>query len=509
MRFLRRFSVRLSLLFLVLLLLLSFLLVTIAQRTFEMRQVEIDQWVNRNLAADMASEIEPYLSEGESSPAVGSAIHYMMVLNPAIEIYVLDSQGSILAFFVEGGRPLRSEQVDLGPIRRFLSDPEDLPIYGDDPRSPEDRTHFSAAPLRLGDGSRGYLYVVLRSSLYNAAQEGIGSSPVAETLRDSLIITVSLVAVLGLLAFFLVTRRLEGLTRTVRAFGSEPAGSRAGIRAHVASRDEIGELARSFNQMADTIEANLRKLETSDRTRRELIANIAHDLRNPLASIRGYTETLLEKDAALSPEDRRRYLQISLNRAAALSRLIDGLFELSKLEAPGARPKRERFSLAELVQDVVMHLSHEAESKNLTVTAGRPDALYFVDADLQMMERLLVNLIENAIRHSPPGGTVTVGLSSLGDGVSCVVSDEGPGVSPEMRERIFDRFYIGDQSRRAAKRGSGLGLAIAKRIVDLHGGRIWVEEAAAGSAFVFVVPSGEQPRDREAGRSPLELERPT
>jgi len=136
-----------------------------------------------------------------------------------------------------------------------------------------------------------------------------------------------------------------------------------------------------------------------------------------------------------------------------------------------------------------MHLGHEAESKKVTVTAGRPDALYFVDADLQMMERLLINLIENAILHSPPGGRVDVELSWEVDGVRCLVTDEGPGVSPEMRERIFDRFYIGDQSRRAAKRGSGLGLAIAKRIVDLHGGRIWVEEAAVGSAFVFVVPS--------------------
>ncbi len=489
MRFLRRFSVRLSLLFLVLLLLFSLLLITIAQRTFEMRQVEIDQRVNRNLAADMASEIEPYLSQGEESPEVGSAIHYMMVLNPAIEIYVLDSAGHILAFFAEGGQTLRSEQVDVGPIDRFLSYPEDLPIYGEDPRSPEQRTHFSAAPLQLGDGSRGYLYVVLRSSLYNAAQEGIGSSLVAETLRDSLIITVSVVAVLGLLAFFLVTRRLEKLTQTVQAFGSELAGSRAGIRAEVASRDEIGELARSFNQMADTIEANLRKLETADRTRRELIANISHDLRNPLASIRGYTETLLEKDETLSPADRRRYLQISLDRAAALSRLIDGLFELSKLESPGATPKRERFSLAELVQDVVMHLGHEAESRGVSLKAGRPDALYFVYADLQMTERLLINLIDNAIRHSPPGGRVTLELFSEVDGVRCVVADEGPGVSPDMRERIFDRFYIGDHSRSAAKRGSGLGLAIAKRIVDLHGGRIWVEEAAVGSAFAFVVPS--------------------
>jgi signal transduction histidine kinase len=335
---------------------------------------------------------------------VASAIHYMMVLNPAIEIYVLDSLGRILAFFAEGGRPLALERVDLGPVRDFLADPEDLPIYGDDPRSPGEKTHFSAAELELGAGETGYLYVVLRSSLYDAAQEGLGSSLVGETLRDSLVITVPLVALLGLLAFFLVTRRLETLSRTVRAFGSEVAGSQEKIRARVSSRDEIGELARSFNQMADTIEANLRKLEAADRTRRELVANISHDLRNPLASIRGYTETLMAKDSELSPEERRRYLRISLDRAAALSRLIDGLFELSKLEAPDIRPKPERFSLAELVQDVVMHLRHEATSNDVSLAAEEPQDLFFVVADLQMIERVLINLIDNPIRHSPARG---------------------------------------------------------------------------------------------------------
>jgi signal transduction histidine kinase len=490
MRLFRRFSVRLSLVFLVLLLILSFLLVTIAQGTFEMRQIEVDQRVNRGLAADMLAEIEPYLPRGPQAEEIGEVFHYMMVLNPAIEIYLLDSTGSILAYFVEPGMPLQLERVDLEPIRAFLEGNQELPIYGDDPRDPDEPTHFSVAPVDFPDGASGYLYVVLQSSLYDEAREGIESSLIAQTVRDSLVITVPLVAVLGLVAFFLFSRRLERLARTVRAFGSGLSGPQRAIRARVSSDDEIGELARSFNQMADTIEASVRRIEGADRARREFIANISHDLRNPLATIRGYTETLLQKEGALTSEERRRYLSITLDRAAALSRLIDGLFELSKLEAPDAQPKPERFSLAELVQDVVMHLGHEAEVAGVELVAEKPAELFFVEADVQMIERLLINLIENAINHTPRGGSVRVLLRGCEEGVRCEVADEGPGIPPEKRRRLFERFYIADDSRGAAKRGSGLGLAISKRIVELHAGRIAYEGSEEGSIFAFVLPIG-------------------
>ncbi len=489
MKLLRRFSVRLSLLFLILLVVFSLMLLSLAQRSFEIHRVEIDQRVNRNLAADMALELQPELAKGKDPGDLGSLIHYMMVLNPAIEIYALDENGRILAFFAEPGREPQMDRVDLEPVHRFLDPTEGLPIYGDNPRMPSEPTHFSSAPLDLGAAGRGYLYVVLRSSLYEVAQTDAESSYLVATLRQALVVVVPVVALLGLIAFFFFTRRLDALTKTVRAFGKGSYSPRVATT----SRDEIGELSASFNQMADTIEANLRNLKDADRARREIAASISHDLRNPLASIRGYTETLLQKDAELSPQERKKYLRISLDRAAALSRLIDGLFELSKLEAPGVAIQKERFSLAELVQDVVMQFSPTADERQVRLSAADPGELFFVHADLQMIERVLTNLIDNALRHSPVGGSVAIALSRMGDDeILCRVSDEGSGVPSELRDRVFERFFNGDASRGAPYKGSGLGLAIAKRIVTLHGGRIGVDAPAdkpTGSSFFFVLPS--------------------
>jgi signal transduction histidine kinase len=486
MSFFRRFYMRLSLIFLVLLVALAALQALVALRTFEMRRVEIDQRVNRGLAADMAGEIEPHLEEGGQPEDVGSVIHYMMVLNPAVEIYVLDAEGRILAFFAEGTRELGLEDVDLAPVRAFLEG-QLLPIYGDDPRRPGTPRHFSAAPLDLGGGRSGYLYIVLQSTRYHNALAELESAYLSDAVRDAFLVTVPLVALVGLLVFFVLTRRLQALTETVRAFGR---GSYA-PRARETGGDEIAELAESFNAMADTIEANLAELAQADRDRRTLVASISHDLRNPLSSIRGYTETLLDKDDVLQPADRRRYLHITLDRAARLSRLIDDLFELSKLEAPDSAPRREEFSLAELAHDLVMQMQPEADARGIALTAEEPEELFIVNADVQLTERCLANLMENALHHTPAGGAVTVGVRRCELGVRVLVRDTGSGVPPGEEERIFDRFNVGEGSRSSSREGSGLGLAIAKRVVELHGGRIGIESTGpAGSVFYFEYPVG-------------------
>lgn len=493
MIFFRRFYLKLSLIFLALLALLALLQIVNGERIFRRRQIELEQRVNRNLAADMAAELEPHLDGDPTTDEIGSLIHYMMVLNPAIEIYVLDRSGNVLAFFAEPGKEMVQEQVDLEPLLSFLGPATSLPILGDDPRHPGDRTHFSAAPLRLGDQRRGYLYVVLESTQYDHASEDLGYRFLFDAITATLLVSLPLVAIVGLLIFFLLTRRLESLTRTVRAFASGDLLARAPAR----SRDELGELANSFNEMAGTILKSMEGLKEGDRLRRELVASISHDLRNPLASIQGYTETLLEKGDRLSPGERRRYLGVTLNRTKLLGRLVENLFELSKLEAREREPRRERFSLSELVQDVVSQGRLKSGEARVSVDAEDPGQLFLIEADVEMIERVLANLLDNAIAHSPAGGRVRIELREVSLGcddretpaVRTVVADEGPGVAPEERERVFQRFYISDQSRAAARRGSGLGLAISKHIVELHGGCVGIEESGErGSRFYFDLP---------------------
>ena len=490
MIFFKRFYLKLSLLFLALLALLAVLQIAASATVYKRREIEIDQRLNRDLARQMAMEIEPQLTGDPDSPEIGALIHYMMVLNPAIEIYVLNAQGEVLAFFAEPGKEMVEQNVSVSPITEFVEGERELPIFGDDPRHPGEKTHFSAAPMRLGDGSPGYLYIVLESGLYDDASQESGSFFFFSALLRAFLITLPVVAIIGLLLFFLLTRRLQTLGETLRTFA---AGNRT-VRAESSSADELGELARSFNDMADTIEAQVEELRKADKLRRELVAAISHDLRNPLAAIRGYAETLHQKEVS---EEQKRYLEIILNRSAVVSRLVDNLFELSKLEAREREPDRERFSLSELAQDIVSQQALAAKEREVVLLAKDPGELFFVDADLAMIERGVLNLLENAIAHTPSGGTVELALerSRSGTGaeqVTLSVIDEGPGVAEEEQERLFERFYIGDKSRNAAHRGSGLGLAIAKQIVELHGGTIWVEsEPGKGSSFRFSIPLAE------------------
>jgi len=488
MIFPKKFYLRISALFLFLLVVMAVVQTIAARASYERRQIEVDQRVNAGLAAAMAAEIEPFLGSPPDLSRVGETIHYMMVMNPAVEIYLLDANGKILAFYAEPGKKIVADRVSVAPIKRFLSPGAVFPIYGDDPRHPGEKKHFSAAHIDMPEGDSGYLYIVLRSSLYDSAEMGLGERYLLLSLRQGLFVALPIVALLGLVVFFYSTRRLEELNRVVRAFGSDGYKGRALI----SSGDEIGELAASFNAMADTIAANVEELRNADQKRRQLVASISHDLRNPLSSIRGYTETLLERDGRLEPEARRRYLEIVLRNTDVLGRLVEDLFELSKLEARDARIRKERFSLSELVQDVTLKMQPRAEEAGNTVRADIPDSLHMIAGDVGMIERLLTNLIDNAVRHTPVNGNVTVSLSQQNGVVRVLVADSGPGIPPEDLPHLFERFYIGDESRSRAREGSGLGLAISRRIVELHAGEIGVlMTSSSGSVFFVDLPKGQ------------------
>lgn len=482
--FFSRFSVKVSTLFLVLLLVMGTAQVLITMRITERRQVEIDQLVNWDLASDMVAEVEPVLGT-DGMGDVGEVIHYMMVLNPAIEIYLLDSQGMILAFFAEPGKQVVADQVDLEPIRRFIRGSAKVPIYGDDPRALGASKHFSAAPLTLPDGSSGYLYIVLRSTLYDQAAGSLKEKYLASALVRALILSAVAVGIIGLVLFALLTRRLQRVARSVGEFEQGKYGTRLAASA----RDEIGELARAYNRMADTIAANLEKLRQTDRLRRELIANVSHDLRSPLTSIQGYVETLLMKQDSLSSAQIREYLQVVHSDATKLNEMVHELFELSKYDARQIEPKVERFSLTELIQDVAVKYRTKAEKQQVALSALLPESLYFVLADINMIERVLSNLIENALVHTPAGGQVTVELRESRGRARVRVIDSGTGIDKRDIPFIFDRFFSSGREGVSSRRGSGLGLAIAQKIADLHGSRIQVEsEPGRGSVFFFELP---------------------
>jgi signal transduction histidine kinase len=246
--------------------------------------------------------------------------------------------------------------------------------------------------------------------------------------------------------------------------------------------------------MAAAIESGVEKLRLAEQQRTELIANISHDLRSPLTSIRGYLESVLVKDAELTSEQRRELLGISLRNVASFQDLVGELFELARLETRQVEPKREPIQAAELAQDVVLKLRPQAERSGVELAVDGAWELPAVEADIGMIERVLTNLIENALRFTPSGGRVRVGLARRADGIRVTVADTGTGIAAQDLPHVFERFYRADKSRGRSGGGAGLGLAIARQIVELHGGALGVESPPGqGATFFFDLPAAPRP----------------
>lgn len=499
---------RISLLFLALLLLLSLAQLWVGVVTARNFSRESDQSLNRNLAADLVRTFQPALREGLVADVVANHIQQLMIYNPRVEIYLLDAHGAVQSYFT-GGVPLARERVRLEPLQRFLSPGQAsaLPIYGDDPRSPAGSKPFSAAPIRIG-AEPGYVYLILGGEHYESIAAMAEQSYIIRNALLYLLGSFLLIGLVGLSFFFLLTKRLRATARAVRNFQQ----TRQPTPLPEWPMDEIGEVARAFNEMSAQVQAHLEELRHSDAQRRELVANVSHDLHSPLSSMQGYLETLLMKGPSLAPEEQRRFLEIIHGNVVRLSRLVRELFELSKLESREVQPHLEPFSLTELVQDVVVKFQPQALEKGILLAGEFSPRVPAVMGDIGMIERVLSNLIDNALRYTPPEGRVTVVLEHegqpestggrpplIGERVSVRVADTGPGIPAEDVPRIFDRFYRVDRARSNDSGGAGIGLAIVKHILAAHHSAVAVQSSSpAGTVIGFSLAA-------QAARQPAAL----
>jgi hypothetical protein len=294
----------------------------------------------------------------------------------------------------------------------------------------------------------------------------------------------------GFLVFTLLTRRVMQLADVIERFRDSGFRDRVRVPFGDPAGDEIDRLAATFQELSDRMVEQLFELEQTGQRRRELLANVSHDLRTPLTSMHGYLETLLLKEGALSPEERRNLLMIAARNSEALRRLVGELFDLSKLEANEIRPDREAFLLPELVQDVAQKFALGAERKGVRIDVHAEDSILAAHADIGLIERVLANLIENAIRHTPAGGSIRIGLTRQGERLRTEVTDTGAGIAPAELPHIFDRYYRAARHGSDDGAGTGLGLAIARRIVQLHDGQIEaLSSPGTGTTFRFDLPA--------------------
>jgi two-component system OmpR family sensor kinase len=456
--------------------------VALSLYTTERHFAEVQQKLNRDLADHLVREKILMVDGSVNEAALKDVFHMLMVINPSIELYLLDPKGEILAFSAPPGSVVR-ESVSLVPVDRFLAS-DTLPILGDDPRDASRSKVFSVAPVRTPK-LQGYIYVILASEEYDSAAQMVLGSYILRLSTGLAAFALVSVLVVALVSFRLLTRRLNRLAHDMDRFRGETSGTGA-APSHPAEGDEIDLLVDSFNRMSGVINQQVERLERTDSLRRELVANVSHDLRTPLASLHGYLETLSLKDAELSEEDRRHCLGVALRNSERLRKLVSELFELAKLDAKEVRPEFESFSLPELVQDVVQDFQLEAEEKGVELRAHLSERLPFVRADIRLIERVLENLIGNALRYTPRGGAVEISLCQEEGRVKVEIHDSGCGIPADELPHIFERFHRVQPEPNDEAAGGGLGLAISKRILELHASMIQARSRLdEGTTFTF------------------------
>lgn len=459
--------------------------------------VEAEQTVNRNLARQYAAARLLITNEPLTVNNFHEGIRNLARLNPEVDIYLVDDDGQIVASSLSTEQWAR-RRIDMEPIRAFLGDATPLPIFGDDPRDASHEEIFSAAPVAIEGCPARYLYVVLNRNRYDTEVLQLRRT---YTVNESLGLLVScglfaLIATLVLIRS--LTRRLTALKSDMELFQASTVADEIepNRRLTPAGGDEIERLTTLFGSLSARIRTQMEALRRTDDMRRDMVANISHDLRTPLTTMQAHLDTLLLKDDELTAAERREYLSIAIRQCRRLGHLVGQLLELAKLEAGQVVARPEPFQLAELLQDISQKFTLSAAHKDVRLRAEYPHELPLVVADIGLIERVLDNLIENAVAHSRAGGAVTLRAGAVsGDRVRLEVEDTGPGIPEADQARIFERFYRGDRSRPSSSGHAGLGLAIAKGILGLHGIAIAVHsKVGVGTRFGFELPAREPSR---------------
>ena len=348
-----------------------------------------------------------------------------------------------------------------------------------------------AVPRRLGPDGRGFFAPILvNGQLAGLVAVAPGRPPALGAFR-ALAPTMAITGVVLLLIgaggaaaviFGPVRRRLGELEKAADRIGAGDTTARA--PAH--GGDEVAALAASFNRMAADLQARAEALAASDRARRQLLADVSHELMTPLTAMRGYLDTLGMPELQLDPDTRERYLRIVDEETRRLERIIGDLLELARLEG-GTSLRREAVAVDALFARVAERHEREMTQRRITLSRRVEPGADTLVGDPDRLEQALQNLAANALRHTPDGGTMGLSAAAAPDAVCITVRDNGPGIAPDHLPLIFDRFYKVDAARASGSSGSGLGLSIVKSIVEAHGGTVTARNED-GAVFEILLP---------------------
>ncbi len=435
----------------------------------------------------------------------------LVLYEPDSQLYLLDVQGKVITSTGDASLP-PGFKVALAPVMQAAG-AEPMPyVLGDDPERMDARAVVAAKPLRRAvirsDATTGgYLYLVSRP---RALPEGRLAAIQGTFAQPALVLVLVVVALATLLAAWVtaaVTRPLARLTASVGAVtreGLEGLASGAATRPSAGAattialpdataRDEFGQLARGIGAMLQTLRTQWDTLRRLDHFRREGVSNLSHDLRSPLTATTACLETLDNRWAGEpAREADRQLLEVALRNTRNAARLVQSLGDLARLDEPAFKLKTEVLDVGELLDDVAMRFAERAARQGVQIKAGGVHEPALAAVDIELLERAVANLVDNALKFCPAGATVTLEAAREGNTVAVCVRDSGPGIAAADLPHLFDRFYQSRQSVAPAtgEGGKGLGLAIVKRIAELHGGTVRVDSALGmGTDVTLMLPA--------------------
>jgi len=274
---------------------------------------------------------------------------------------------------------------------------------------------------------------------------------------------------------------VQGMTKAAESM----AGGDFSTKIKVESADEIGILAKTFNDMALQIETSLEELKKAEKLRREFVANVSHELRTPLTNIRSYAETISE-DKDIPADTEEEFLRVIINESDRMTKIVQDLLELSRLDSGASVLSVEEFSIEEAVRDVYAAIALDARKRGHVLNLELEWKLPMIKGDRAKIEQVLMNIIANALKYTPDGGTIAIFSGTTGNDVWVKIEDTGVGIPADDLQRVFDRFYRVDKARTRESGGTGLGLSIAKEIIMKHGGDITIESAPGVGTTVTV-----------------------
>lgn len=418
------------------------------------------QLLNRDVAAHIAKFTSPFEKNGINKKVADSVFHHAMVLSPSIEVYFLDTRGNVMSYYGKDGE-IKSSHVELQPVLKYLSANGRLFIKGEDPRDSGTEKIFSAAEVNLNGSLLGYIYVILDSKEFRHASAELYNEHISKLLLNAFLFVIVGSVIITWLYARRVDKRLNNMISILDKFNHGDYNARFASD----TNNEFAVFTNSFNRVADLLGENMSDLKRSEKVRKQLIVNISHDLRTPLAVARGYAETLLMgRKEELAEEHCNEYTKLIVQHILQVESMATQLFELSRIDSPEIIAHKQPFVFSEILTEMVHSLAMTASQKSIEIDCEKCEDHSWIFADIKMMESAIQNIILNAIRYTPEQNTILLSTEHETNTVIFKADNPGKPFSDEMLSWLNQESAVSsDLSPNAT-----VGLTIVKRIAALH-----------------------------------------